>query len=85
MEYLSVDLAVNLPETSEGHKHALVVVDGFSKWVEVVALKDRASLTVARGFLSGVISRYGVPVVVRSDKGNEFRGHFDDLLWKVGT
>ncbi len=67
MEYLSVDLAVNLPETSEGHKHALVVVDGFSKF-----LKDRASLTVSRGFLSGVISRYGVPVVVRSDKGNEF-------------
>ena len=79
MEYLSVDLAIKLPESTDGYIHALIVVDGFSKWVEVLPLKDRLSKTVARAFLHGVVSRYGVPVVVWSDKGNEFRGQFDDL------
>ena len=63
----------------------MIIVDGFSKWVEVLPLKDRASKTVAKIFLNEVISHYGAPVVVIFDKGNEFWGEFDNLLWRIGS
>ncbi len=80
-----MDLAVNLPPTSEGYNHVLIVVDAFSKWVEVIPLKTKTSAEVARRFLHNVVSRYGAPIAVRSDKGGEFRGDFDKLLWTLGS
>lgn len=82
---MSVDLATNLPPTSEGFQHVLIAVDAFSKWMEICPLKTRTSDEVAKQFLYNVVCRYGAPVAVRSDKGSEFLGEFDKLLWTVGA
>ena len=39
----SMDLITNLDPPVEGYYHCLVAVDCFSKWVEIVPIKDRTS------------------------------------------
>ena len=56
-----------------------------SKWVEAWPVADIKSATVTRHFHGGVICRYGVCRVVRSDKGREFMGEFDRYLRGLGV
>lgn len=50
----------------------LVMVCAFSKWIEAVPLSTKASSTVADVFHREIVCRFGLPAVVRSDRGTEF-------------
>ena len=63
----SVDLITNLPRGPDGETHAAVMVDCWSKWVEIVPLKDRSSATLARTFLLNILAHYGKCAFVHSD------------------
>ena len=77
MEGWSLDLIVNLePVSEEGYKHCLVAVDCFSKWVEIVPIKDRASATLANWLYREFLPRFGKPRWFRVDAGREFKGQF---------
>ena len=54
----------------------LIIMCVFSKWVEVVVLARRDTETVWQAFFETIICRYGVPLGVRVDQGNEFKGAF---------
>ena len=54
----------------------LIIVCVFSKWVEVVVLARRDAETVWQAFFGMIICRYGVPLGVWVDQGNEFKGAF---------
>ena len=45
-----LDAAVNLPESKDGIKHALLIVESFSKWIELVPLKELNAKNVRRHF-----------------------------------
>ena len=75
MEMIGLDFIGPLPSTEAGNKHVLVVVDYFTKWVEAFPLPDQKAETVARTLMRDVASRYGVPVVIHSDKGANFEGN----------
>ena len=51
-----------------------------SKWVEAWPAHDIKSVTIRSLFHTNITTRYGVPLVVRSDKGREFLGSFDKYL-----
>lgn len=60
-----------------GHRGLLVVaVDCFSKWVEIGVTKSHSAKETWEWFYSNVICRYGVPYVVRTDQGLEYKGEF---------
>ena len=61
-----------LPETSQGNKHILVVVDHFTKWCEAFATPDQKASTVAPLLISRIFSRFGSPAVLHSDQGRNF-------------
>ena len=67
-----------------GERYIVVAVDALTKWVEVGALKDKASQTTAKWFHEQVTCRYGTPDLVRSDRGLEFHGAFAAYLTSVG-
>ena len=46
----------------------LVCIEHMTKWVELFALLDKTSASVARAFLEHILSRYGVPGVVLTDQ-----------------
>jgi transposase-like protein len=51
-----------------GHKYVLVMIEHFSKWIELVALPDKFSEGVAYSFLDRVLSRFGAPAEVLTDQ-----------------
>ena len=72
MEVVALDILSGLPITSQGHKHLLVVIDHFSRFVECIPLKTQEATEVAQAFVREFVSRYGVPKAIHSDLGGCF-------------
>jgi len=68
---LSVDVLTLSPADEEGHDAAVVIVDNFSGWCELVPTKSVTSEIIVR-YLVQHFGRYGAPVVVRSDQDSTF-------------
>ncbi|CAM6122949.1 unnamed protein product [Calypogeia fissa] len=75
----SLNFAGPLPLTVHHHRYVLVMVEHFSKWIELVALPDKASEGVVYAFLDRVLSHFGAPAEVLTDQGTEFQGEFQVL------
>jgi len=67
-----MDVLGLFPLTVLGNKYLLVVVDCFTKWVEVFSLKNIRARTVAETFLNQVMFRHGVPLEIHTDQGRNF-------------
>lgn len=57
MDRLSIDILGPLPRTPRGNKFILVVMDYFSKLVEVLPIPDQTSETCGDKILNEVIAR----------------------------
>ena len=78
--FWAMDYMGPLPETTQGNKHLLVVMDHFTKWCEAFPTKDQRAKTVAEILVSKIFSRFGPPTVIHSDQGRNFESN---LMQKV--
>ena len=62
------DVMGPFPRSKSGHKYVLVFQDLFTKWVEVVPIRTANGPTIKRQFEDLVVSRWGAPEVVHTDK-----------------
>lgn len=69
-EVISVDL-LELPESAEGFKYCLTLVDNFTNFVILSALKSKQASEVAIK-LHGIFCTFGWPKSLISDQGTEF-------------
>jgi hypothetical protein len=76
----SCDLTGKLPQTSRGNVYIMIMIEHFSKWVELVTLPDKSSHSTSQAFLQQILSRFGACAKCLTDQGSEFRGKFQDLL-----
>jgi hypothetical protein len=77
-----VDLC-KMPHTSEdGKKYVVVMIEHFTKWVELVPIPKKSSFYTA-AVLRGVPTRFGAPAAVLTDQGEEYQGEFAALLQKL--
>eukprot|EP00873_Tetraselmis_striata_P006997 jgi/Tetstr1/427261/TSEL_017446.t1 len=67
-----------------GHKYVIVIVEHFSKWIELVHVRDLEASTTAKAFHERVLARYGAPVEVVTDNGTEYQGAFREQLERHG-
>jgi hypothetical protein len=58
----------------------MIMIEHFSKWVELVVLPDKSSHSTSQAFLQQLLNRFGACVECLTDQGSEFRGEFQDLL-----
>jgi hypothetical protein len=72
------------PLAPDGSDHIVVAVDPFTKWVEAAPI-HKDSYNTASWFHREVVCRYGVPTIVRSDRGTEYSGEFDLYLKGQGV
>jgi cobalamin biosynthesis protein CbiG len=56
-----------------GYRHILVVVDKFTKWIEVRAIATVTSKEAAK-FMEDITHRFGVPNRIVTDLGTTFTG-----------
>uniref|UniRef100_A0A1A8SB57 ribonuclease H n=1 Tax=Nothobranchius rachovii TaxID=451742 RepID=A0A1A8SB57_9TELE len=54
------------------YKYCLVIVDAFSKWVEIIPTAKNDALTVAKALCKTIIVNHGIPEVIYSDNGPHF-------------
>ncbi|MCO5601865.1 hypothetical protein L7F22_055990 [Adiantum nelumboides] len=71
------------PTTSKGCKYILVAIDYCTKWVEVVALKDNKAQSAAKFLYHNIMTRFGCPVELVSDRGKHFLNEFIFELTKT--
>ena len=76
----SVDLAGDLPLSRNNKRYVVVMIEHFSKWVEVVAIPQKTAYWTREAFLQCVLSRFGACAEVVTDQGKEFHGEFHQLL-----
>ena len=69
-----------MPKSSNGHEFILVVIEYFTKWVEVASYARLTSVRVASFIISHIIYRYEVPHEFILDRGVHFRVDADTLL-----
>lgn len=70
-EKIAADLT-ELPLSHRGNRYILVVMDYFTKYMNLYALPDQRATTVAKCLFEDYISRHGVPQSLRTDQGRQF-------------
>ncbi|KII71868.1 Transposon Tf2-9 polyprotein [Thelohanellus kitauei] len=70
--FWEVDFIGPLPLTDDGNKYIIIFIDTYSKWVEAEAIPDQTALTAANALIKCVVSRFGIPDHLHSDKGTQF-------------
>jgi hypothetical protein len=63
------------PRSSKGHRFILVTTDYFSKWTEVVLLRNMTHREVISFVHEYIIYQFGVPQTLTTDRGPSFMSH----------
>ncbi len=81
MEVLNIDtIGPVARDSADNCYYILVVIDCFTRFVELYPVSDNSALPCARALLSHVC-RYGTPMTIRSDRGTQFvNGIIKELL-----
>ena len=63
----SCDMAGPFPESARGNVYILVMIEHFSKWIEIAAVPSKETDVVAEAFKEHVLCRYGAPAEVLTE------------------
>jgi transposase-like protein len=58
----------------------MIMIEHFSKWVELVVLPNKSSHSTSQAFLQKVLNRFGAYAKCLTDQGSKFRREFQNLL-----
>jgi hypothetical protein len=75
---ISID-TVYMPESTRGNKYLLVIIDSFSRYLDVYPIADLTAMT-AMTCLIQFMGNFGIPSHLCCDNGSQFQGMFQDLL-----
>jgi hypothetical protein len=82
MDRINLDLIGPLPEDDKKQSYILVMIDCFSRFVELYAIESKEAEPIAHKLLEWV-GRYGFPRTIISDRGEEFKNHLFTTLTKL--
>ena len=83
---IAMDILDVCDPTQDGYCCILVIADYFSKWTEAFPMKDKCADTVADLLVDNIILRFGMPLVIHSDQGREFKnGLMKSLCTLLGS
>jgi hypothetical protein len=71
MERLNIDSIGPLPPTTDGYQYILVIIDCFTRFIELFPIKTVNAEEAAYCLLQH-LGRYGTPSQIKSDKGSQF-------------
>ena len=71
-ERVAIDITGPHPVSKSGNRFILTVLDHFTKWTEAFPIRNHEAVTVAKVLTDQVFSRFGIPMQLLSDRGQEF-------------
>ena len=72
-EVVHIDITgLTLPVTRKGNHYILVAKCALTRCVEVIPVKDKNEVTIARALIEHVLFKHGTPRIIVSDQGLEF-------------
>ena len=75
MERVHIDILGPFTPSRSGNVYILVMVDQFTKWVELAALPAQNAELTAKAFLDHFVVTMGVPLEIHSDQGANFQSN----------
>ena len=72
MERIHIDFLGPLSKSINGNEYILVMVDQFTKWVEIVPLQSQNAEITAKAVIDNFLSKFGYPFQIHSDQGRNF-------------
>jgi hypothetical protein len=82
MERLYIDTLSFSSKDEFGNQHVIVIIDAFTRWLELEAVGDLSAITAAKVLLRH-IGRFGVPSQLTSDMGSQFINETCEQLFKL--
>jgi hypothetical protein len=79
-----MDTIVGLPKTAQGYEHLLVIVDTFSRYIQLVPLKDLSALEAIQA-LSKWMNTFGKPFSVLTDNASQMQAVYKETLEHLGV
>lgn len=71
MDVLNIDTIGPVAKDALGNEYIIVIIDCFTRWVELFGVPDTSALSAARALLQHT-GRFGTPGVIRSDRGSQY-------------
>ena len=85
MMRISIDTIGPLPADGEGNTSIIVIIDSFTRWVELYAARDMTASEAVKALLS-YIKTFGQPYQLLSDNGKQYANQVvTDLCAILGT
>ena len=69
---VAADIMGPLPRSRAKNQYILVCVDMFTKWVEIIPVKNKVATTIEKEFHRKIIWKWGTPRILFTDNGKEF-------------
>jgi hypothetical protein len=82
MQQLNIDVIGPLPISTKGYCHIMVIIDTFTRFVELYPLPDTSAIEAANAILNHC-GRYGIPTEIVSDRGPQFVNDIFNSLIKI--
>ena len=70
-------------DTAHGYKYIIVLVDAFTRWVELYPSASTDAKSAADALIATIFARHGLPAVVRSDNGSQYANELIEKLLDV--
>lgn len=67
MERVHLDILGPFNTSEDGNRYVLMMIDQFTKWVEMAAIPEQSALTIAEKFVVYFVVTFGCPLEVHTD------------------
>ena len=85
MRRLQIDAIQSLPQTNDGFQHILVIIDTFTRWVEMYPVKELTAHQAATAIINHC-GRYGFADQIVTDNGTLFiNGIIEQVMLILGS
>jgi len=72
LDIVSLDVVEPLPATEKENKYLLTFIDHFTRFCEAIPIVRQDTETIARKFITRIITQFGVPKKLLTDRGAAF-------------